>query len=63
VEELRGDPIVGLAPRSGPEIKNRSNSAKDGVPERLRRGTEVTNVSSLHRGSAVLDLLMCGGPK
>jgi len=30
---------LGHAPRSGPEIKNRIISAKDGAPERLRCGT------------------------
>jgi len=35
----------GHAPKSGPEVKNERNSAKDGAPERLRCGTiqeEVT---------------------
>jgi len=35
VEELYGNTTVGPAPRSGPEVKNRS-SAEDGAPERLR---------------------------
>jgi len=37
VEELHGDPIVGPLPRSRPVVKNGRSSAKDGVPERLKR--------------------------
>jgi len=44
LEELHGDPIVGHAPRSGLEVKNRS-SAEDGATERLRNGTIQEEVS------------------
>jgi len=35
----------GHAPRSGAEVKNERNSAKSGVPERLRCGTIQKEVS------------------
>jgi len=37
-EEFRGDPTVWPHLRSAPQVKN-GRSAKDGAPERLRRGT------------------------
>jgi len=41
------------APRSGPEVKNETSSAKDGEPERLGCGTVKEKVSHiLHRVSA-----------
>jgi len=38
VEELHGNPTVGHAPRSRPEVKNGISSTKDGAPERFRCG-------------------------
>jgi len=52
VEELHGNPTVGHAPRSGPEVENGRNSAKDGAPERLRCGTIQKVSQILQRMSA-----------
>jgi len=38
--------VVGHAPRSGPEVKNRSG-AEDGAPERLGCGTVKEEVSQI----------------
>jgi len=34
-------------PRSGPEVKNEKSSAKDGAPEKLRRGTIQVEMSQI----------------
>jgi len=44
VEELHGDPTVGLAPRS---VKNGRSSAKDSAPEKLRCGTIQVGTSQI----------------
>jgi len=47
VEELHGDPIVRLPPRTGPEVKNGRSSAEDVPPERLGFGTVKKEVSQI----------------
>jgi len=37
----------GYVSRSGPEIKNEKNSAKDSTPEKLRCGTDQKDVSQI----------------
>jgi len=44
-KKLREDPTSDHAPRSGPDIKNGRNSAKAGVPKRLRCETIQKEVS------------------
>jgi len=47
MKELHGDPTVGHAPRSKPEVKNGRSCAKDGAPERLECGTVKEEVSRI----------------
>jgi len=61
-DEFHGDPIVGLHPRSGPEVKNGKSSAKDDVLDRLRCGI-MSNVLPPYRSGAVPAPLPSGGTK
>jgi len=47
VEELHGDPTVGHAPRSGPEVKIGRSSAEDDAPEMIECGTVKKKVSQI----------------